>query len=251
MNYDNIHIDLKSFLMYFIAEISELFKDSIVGIYLYGSLSYGNFESGRSDVDIIVYTKALLSTEEIKTLETWINQNKDKKWFSSLEVDFIKSDVVKNTINTIRISGGKLNTKAKMYGASIDLQNVRDSGICLYGENPKNIIPSISDKLIRNALRDKLSELKLTSEERSKSDLWNQMFLVIQLCRVIYSLKNNFAPISKRNAALWCIDNLPNKLAPMASIALSKIDNFYGPVNEEIAINCYKLIEYAEDLLLN
>jgi len=129
MNYDNIPTDLKSFLMYFIAEISELFKDSIVGIYLYGSLSYGNFESGRSDVDIIVYTKALLSTEEIKTLETWINQNKDKKWFSSLEVDFIKSDVVKNTINTIRISGGKLNTKAKMYGASIDLQNVRDSGI--------------------------------------------------------------------------------------------------------------------------
>ena len=70
------------------------------------------------------------------------------------------------------------------------------------GEDPKNVIPPISDKLIRNAFRDKLSELKLTSEERSKSDLWNQMFLVIQLCRVIYSLRNNFAPISKRNAAV-------------------------------------------------
>lgn len=53
-------------VLYFLARgIRNIFSDDLVGIYLTGSLSYGDFDEGRSDTDLAVILEKPASSEKI------------------------------------------------------------------------------------------------------------------------------------------------------------------------------------------
>jgi predicted nucleotidyltransferase len=47
-------------------------SNKIMGIYLFGSLAYGGFDKGRSDIDIAVITKTLLRGFELDRIKKYI-----------------------------------------------------------------------------------------------------------------------------------------------------------------------------------
>ena len=48
---------------------------------------------------------------------------------------------------------------------------------------------------------------------------------------------------------MWCSNNLPEKFRPMVKTALSKIDNWDGPLEEIITNNLPAFIGYIDNLI--
>jgi len=69
---------------------------NIIGIYLFGSLTYGGFDEKSSDIDLVVITKTLLNKtelEEIKNIHRKLNEE-NTKWAKRLEVSYTPVDML-------------------------------------------------------------------------------------------------------------------------------------------------------------
>jgi len=245
---------LKDFCEIFQAELPRIIPDNLIGIYIYGSISYGAFEENRSDVDVAAIIKRPFSPDEFKKLSDWYKTDSlaVSPWLKKLEMDFINVDDVltpKNEIFTSRFASGELKEKVKFAGALMNLENLKSCGITLFGEAPEIFIPEINAELLSDALADKFKCLKENIFAWEKIDLWNQVYVVVQLCRVVYVLENNGKPVSKKSAAEWCEKNLPDQFRPMISVVLNKIDDFTGMRENIISENLPSLVEYVEELL--
>lgn len=249
----NLPKDLVVLLDFFVKEIIRITDKNLLGCYVYGSISYGDFDVERSDVDLIVLLQIPLKEQNRNEIRNWLSR-KDvdgNKWIDRLEVDFISKEdfipTVKNIIYTDRISSGKLRTRRKYHGVAIDLQNVKDCGIVLFGKSPNESIPTINKMLLFDALKSIFLQLKTESKKWVKANLWNQSFLVIQLCRVMYGYRNNCKPVSKKKAIIWCLDNVPEKFHSMIRIAQDKIVDYNGPLEKEITNNIDDFLGYIEN----
>ena len=61
--------DVNAILTLLLAEVRAILGDRFVGMYLYGSLSSGDFDPGSSDVDFLVATEGELPDEALAALE--------------------------------------------------------------------------------------------------------------------------------------------------------------------------------------
>ncbi len=169
-----------------------------------------------------------------------------------LEMDYLSikqiNPIVKNNFEDICFKGGKL-VNSKVEGFSIDLANMLECGIVLFGPPPSQIIPSFDKKLLDEALHDKFNHIKRNSPKWIKKDFWNQTFVIIQLCRIIYSKQNRNKPVSKKKAATWCLKNVPSEFKTIIKTAIAGIDNWEKPINENMLEKIPKLINYTEKLL--
>jgi hypothetical protein len=247
---------LKEFFKIIKEELPEILPDILVGIYIYGSISYDAFDSKRSDVDVATVIKRKLNEEEIKKLVNWyqIEHMKSSEWINRLEMDFITlEDITSNMHNdteTTRFAGGNLKRKVNMDGAIMDWENIRSCGIVLYGVSPDSFIPEINKDLLFEALVDKFENLKQNIPTWVIVDLWNQVFIVVQLCRVIYALENNGKPVSKKQAAQWCKENSPFQFKEMISFVLQNLNAGGEPTVEIVSTNLPAFVEYIDKLFL-
>src|SRR5271163_139289 len=70
--------------------ILELLGDKVIGIYLFGSLSYDDFIPDRSDIDLLVITKEFLSEEELKKIKEFHSMIEEdfKEWKDRIECSY-------------------------------------------------------------------------------------------------------------------------------------------------------------------
>ena len=76
-----IPADLEKFLAIIQKELPLLLGDKIMGIYLYGSLSYGDWGENRSDVDIAIVIKEKLSPNDITKIDSWFSEKNFRIFF--------------------------------------------------------------------------------------------------------------------------------------------------------------------------
>jgi len=253
-NPQSLPTTLQTFLKTIQTDLPNIIPENLVGIYIYGSISYGDFAEGRSDVDVAAVVKRRLNKDERQKLNDWYKSEPmtSSPWLKKLEMDYIVfEDIsinIKNRMEASRFAGGKLKETAIFDGAILDWENIRSCGIVLYGEDPKSFIPETDEKLLFEALADKFQALKENIFDWVKIDLWNQVYVVVQLCRVIYALKNHGQPVSKKAAAEWCEKNLPDQFRSMVSVVLNKMDNFTGPLENVISDNLEDLVKYVQRL---
>jgi predicted nucleotidyltransferase len=74
--------------------------NSIVGIYLFGSLTYGGFDKGRSDIDIVVITKTLIKGSELHIIKNIHKEleNINEKWSKRLEASYTPIEMLKEKV---------------------------------------------------------------------------------------------------------------------------------------------------------
>src|SRR5258707_9869542 len=70
--------------------ILELLEDKVIGIYLFGSLSYVDFIPERSDIDLLVITRGFLSQEELEQIKQFhlIIEENFKEWKDRIECSY-------------------------------------------------------------------------------------------------------------------------------------------------------------------
>jgi hypothetical protein len=83
--------DVNVILNLLLASVKELLQEEFVGIYLYGSLSSGDFDPAASDIDFLVITADVLTEKAVAELESMHYRmwNTGLKWADKLEGSYL------------------------------------------------------------------------------------------------------------------------------------------------------------------
>jgi len=86
----NIPRDLSGLFLVMAPDFSAILCDNLVGIYLWGALTYHAFDETCSDVDCIVVTRRDLDDREFSELDEWFKETgKHNRWVNRIEIRFV------------------------------------------------------------------------------------------------------------------------------------------------------------------
>lgn len=191
--------------------IKTILNENLVGIYLFGSLSYGDFNPESSDIDIVVILNRPLTQQElqlIKGLHEAI-QKKYIKWSDRLECSYIPINMLENILPPKEprpyLGGGVFYDEAP-YGNEWIINNylLYQYGISLIGCDFKALITQIDILEVQKAcIKDLFQEWepKITDLEWLSNSHY-QSYLVLNLCRILYTVIEGFAG-TKKVSAEW------------------------------------------------
>src|SRR5438093_13718611 len=86
----NIPQDLSDLFQQMTTDFSAILRGNLVGIYLWGSLTYEAFDETCSDVDCIVVTSRDLDDREFSELDNWFkNAGEHNRWVKRIDMRFV------------------------------------------------------------------------------------------------------------------------------------------------------------------
>jgi len=212
--------DVNEVLNLLLAEAQGVLGEQFIGMYLYGSLSSGDFDLDSSDIDFLIVTADILDKKTINALDVMHQRIWDSgpKWAAKLEGSYLphghlpryeKTDTAYPTINE-----GKFYLAPHGSDWIIQRHIIREQGVTLWGANPKPIIEAVSPDDIRRAVTGILEEwwfplLDDPSWLRNHGVEYHA-FTILTMCRSLYALEFGEV-VSKPIAARWAQEALGGK----------------------------------------
>jgi predicted nucleotidyltransferase len=211
----NIPKDLGELLQEIAASFSGILRDNLVGIYLWGSLTYAAFDEQCSDVDCIVVTRRDLDECEFSELDEWFkNAAKDNRWVERLDMRFVIDNEFLDKSSKccgFYSYSGKL-VRHGSDGNPLMWMNIGQSGITLCGKDARLIAPAISDQCLNDALLLELDylrqDLRSNAGNRCHKAFVHNAYAVLTACRILYSADHR-SLVSKDRAYAWAVETLP------------------------------------------
>jgi hypothetical protein len=201
--------------------------DRFVGLYLYGSLAYGDFDPERSDVDFLVVTDGLVDAATAEALaemhaRLWASGG---RWARKLEGAYLPRALLRRYdpaeppspyVNEGRFSVGPL-------GVDWIIQRhvLREQGIAVAGPDLKPLIDPVSPDELRACVRDNLGEWwapMLETPDARLDDGGYQSYAVLSMCRTLHTLATGING-TKVEAAQWAMATLPARWKPLIAWA--------------------------------
>jgi hypothetical protein len=210
---ENIPANLKTLLGEMVNDFSSLLENNLVGIYVWGSLTYDAFDERCSDADLIVVTRRRINDKEFAVLEDWFaKQFEQNSWTVRLDMRFaIDGEFLDKTSVCCGYHFGKL-VRHGSDGNPIIWLNIGNSGITLHGKPAHEITPDIPKQILTDALLLELEYLKedLAANAGDNSDLafFHNSYAVLTACRIFYTTHHNTL-VSKDTAADWTLKQIP------------------------------------------
>jgi hypothetical protein len=206
--------DPRATLAQLIDTIAGHFGPRLIGLYLFGSLSNGDFAPGRSDLDLIaVLGTPVAEGPDLDALRVLHEHFEDERpgWRGRIEVLYLTRDVLATfsdapTGTVARVSPGEplhLRELDGERGWRLDWAGVLNGGETLSGLPPDQVGPWISDKQLREAMVSHLDQLR--HEVRDSDVAWvpaRQGYLAATISRGLYSLQTG-RQTSKAAAIEW------------------------------------------------
>lgn len=208
---------VNDFLDDFVTKVRGLLGDNIVGIYLFGSLSYDDFNPDRSDIDLSIVVKIPLTPDEgeqIKNLHLEL-ERKHPSWKERVESSYTPITLFDNTLPPKQprpyYGAGTFYFEAP-YGNEWLINNylLYHKSITLYGKNFREIVKPID---IRDVKKASVNDLFKEWEPKINDKEWlnnshYQSYLVLNLCRILYTVLQNSVG-SKTASASWVKNEYP------------------------------------------
>lgn len=237
-----------------LTNVKEILGDQFVGMYLYGSLSSGDFNPETSDIDFLVVTEDYLPEQIIKELENMHKQTwaTSLKRAGELEGAYIPRALVRRHDPTglpcPNINEGKFFVDQRGSDWIIQRHVVREFGVVIAGPDPKTLIDFVSPEDIRTAVKGILHEwwFPMLHDSSWLHDNENayRAFAVITMCRVLHALETGTI-VSKPKATQWArakLDEPWKQLIDKAALAghadheitLSEALNFIRYIYEQV-----------------
>ncbi len=188
--------------------------DHLVGLYLFGSLSYGDFNPDSSDIDVVAiltHPASLDELEAIQQLHRDIGINYPT-WAKRLECSYTPIDMLQNILPPASprpYLGEGIFYPAAHYGNEwiINLYLLYQHGITLLGADFKTLVSPIDIIEVQKAcIRDLFQEWepKITDPDWLENSHY-QSYLVLNLCRILYTVLVGSTG-SKKVSARWVKD---------------------------------------------
>lgn len=210
--------------------VKQILQDEFIGMYLYGSLSSGDFNPETSDIDFLVVTAAELSQEKVAALESMHKQiwASDLKWASRLEGSYVPKELIRRhdplgapcpTVNE-----GTFFLDQRGSDWIIQRHVVREYGVVLEGPPAGRLIDPVSPAEIRSAVLGVLSEwwfpmLDDPSWLKKHGNNYHG-YAVITMCRALHALVHGTI-VSKPVAIRWAQEELGTKWQPLIEKAVA------------------------------
>lgn len=212
--------ELNTLLSDLLTSAKSILNENFIGMYLTGSLAVGDFDK-ESDVDFVIMIHSKVTEEpllELQKLHLRLHQV-DTKWATCLEGYYILQSELHhydadNAWHLYLDNGSK------------DLEVVTDNhkdwvferfvlqeyALTLDGPHPKSLFNAIPVQVLQ---KNVFTELHRWSNEvldhpASLNNRWFQSFMVLSLCRMLYTLKFG-AIVSKAVAMEWAKESLDSK----------------------------------------
>lgn len=194
--------------------------DSLVGIYLFGSLVTGSFEPGSSDIDTVVLLRDDLTETTLAALSDLHAQivRQSPEWTDRIEAVYLSTRALETSLSgsapAARISPGE---DFHVIGVDplwiLDWYRVLTVGIALEGPPIAELIPAIPREDYLKALRGHL----LDPDWLARLDVaGSRCYAVITMCRGLRSIQIGDY-VSKRDGAGWASDAMPQYASLIAA----------------------------------
>lgn len=196
---------------------STILGAQLTGMYLYGSLSSGDFDPGSSDIDFVVITESELPQNTIDLLDKmhadlW---NSGLKWASKLEGAYVPRNLIRRHNSNHRPM--PIVNEQSFYSGEIGsdwiIQRhiIRECGIRISGPDPKTLIDPVSEDDIRSAVMGMLTEwwfpMLNTPDWLANRGSEYHAYAIISMCRALHAIEHGTI-VSKPAAAAWASDQL-------------------------------------------
>jgi hypothetical protein len=240
--------DLRNLLQVMATDFPAILREDLVGIYLWGSLTYNAFDATCSDVDSMD-----LDDREFSELDEWFRNKKDQnRWVERIDMRFVIENEFLDKAS--RCCGfyhhtGKL-VRHGSDGNPIIWLNIAQSGITLWGKDPNLIVPQVSDECLNDALLLELNYLKegLASKlgDRSDKAFMYNAYAVLTACRILYSAHHRTL-VSKDQAYTWAIETVPPTWRAVIRTAKENRLKNSGSTTPKLERDAIRFVEFVTD----
>lgn len=241
------------------------FKDSIqailgghfISMYLSGSLALGDFDPDGSDIDFIVVTDAAVSEDTFRALREMHRRFDagDSPWAAKVEAVYVTQAALRRHAPDSALypqveKGTPLFPARLESGWIFHLDTLRRHTLVVAGPDPSTLIGPVDLGDMRRAAAP-IAEMWLDQAQHDPSWLeWlghreNQAFVVLTLCRLLYTLDSG-GVTSKPGAAHWAQKSLGARWTGLIERALVG-KHASGPTPESDVTNTVALIRYTVD----
>ncbi len=224
--------EVNAVLQMLLAEVQAVLGPDFVGLYLYGSLSSGDFNPLSSDIDFLVVTAGELPAHRVQALEEMHARiaASGLKWAKKLEGSYIPLPELRryDPAHAVHPSiGVDWEFGVNPHGRDwvIQLHILRQQGVTLAGPPPDTLIDPVSPDDLRQAVLETLQDWwkgHVMDSRRLESREY-QAFAVLTMCRALYTLQSG-GIVSKPAAAAWAKGALPPRWTSLIERALA-----FGP----------------------
>jgi Domain of unknown function (DUF4111)/Nucleotidyltransferase domain len=219
-------------------EIRQNSNDSLVGLYVYGSLVTGDFDKDRSDIDLLAVVDSDIEDETFDRLDGMHARfvEDHPAWEDRIEVAYVSAPELWNfrtrTAQIAVISPGEpFHLKAAGRDWLINWFMVRQIGVTLCGPPPQTLIPEIPQPEYVDAVREQAGEWKEWVYRMRTPGA--QSYAVLTLCRALYAYTHG-RQASKKQAAMWAQAYLPRS-APLIQQSLDRLSEDHGEETDDEA----------------
>jgi len=215
----SIFPDVNEVLNLLLSNVKEILAGQFVGMYLYGSLSSGDFNPETSDIDFLFVTADYLSEEMISKLEAMHKQTwaTSLKRAGKLEGAYVPQSLIRHHDPTAApcptVNEGKFYLDRPGSDWVIQRHVVREYGVVIEGPAPKTLIDFVTADDIRGAVTGILDEWWFPMLDDPSwlrdHEVEYRAFAVITMCRVLHAFEHGTIA-SKPKATQWAQAKLGN-----------------------------------------
>jgi hypothetical protein len=227
------------------ANVKNILGDQFIGMYLYGSLSSGDFDPESSDIDFLFVTRDHLSEQTIAKLEAMHQQTwaTSLKRAGKLEGAYVPKELIRrhnpNGEPCPTVNEGKFYLDRPGSDWVIQRHVVREYGVVIEGHDPKTLIDPVSAEDIRGSVMGVLREwwFPMLNDPAWLRDHESgyRSFAVITMCRVLHALETGTIT-SKPKAIEWAKQRLEDSWIPLidSAVAISHHEDVDVPLHQTV-----------------
>jgi hypothetical protein len=208
--------------------LQDALGDSLIGMYLLGSLAIGDFD-GTSDIDFVVVTADEMSESQVEQVQSVHNQTygQGTRWVKHLEYSFFPLNILRHPSSPFSKDGRAQNTDRELWyfehgspriersdhdNSLVTRWTLREKGVSVIGPEPSSLLDSVSPNALRAEIQNSLIGWgdELLEDAEPYRNRFFQAFIVLHYCRMLQDL-NEGRITSKREGKEWAKANLDPK----------------------------------------
>ena len=243
--------DLSALLRAMAGDFPLMLRGNLVGIYLWGSLTYDEFDETCSDVDLVCVTRRDMDDREFSELDLWFKkQDEHNRWVGRIDMRFVIDGELLD--RSSRCCGFYPYTgRLVRHGSDANpfiWMNVGQSGITLWGNDARLIAPHVSDQCLNDALLLELDYLKealaANAGDRSDTAFRHNAYAALTVCRILYSAYHRTLA-SKNRAYEWAMGKVaPAWRAVIQTARDNRLKNA-GSTTPQLEHDAMRFVEFA------
>lgn len=188
--------------------------DQLIGVYLYGSLVWGDFDPAISDLDLMAALTTDIAPQQLAALTAMHGAfvTRYPAWRDRIEVQYVSIEALRNFRST-RHSMANISPGEPLHLIEAGdewLMNwyfVLSYGLTLLGPPPDTLIPPLTRQDFITAAADH-ARAWTTYVRQTEGSRPYQGYAVMTLCRALYTVTTG-EQVSKKRAAEWAIQEFP------------------------------------------